>query len=547
MRAGFNEDALQESGTSARTTATTTTTSTFEKVTYSAHWPFLSQCLHPTSPGGLLNFTLPTCQEFQESDFSRNAKIAIVGGGPGGVSVAKLLDDRGFRKVTLFEAQDRVGGKSRRYVDKSGSAHELGTCYLAGKYECITAWAQAMNLTEIWIDKSRLTSSDKAVIANMKPPAYADTNTQFADYAFRELHIAPDQFESRVEQAAQVYVQHWVATMGSMDHIFPSEQNVNKQALNNTFEEWLLQRNLSALIPLFHVSMAGQGYGSPSDMPALYGLMWNHPNLLLGRGTSEALHAHGHRMLLEGFQTLWERLIASSGVQVRLNTEISRIDREPQGAWITDKSGKREHFDWIVMAAPMPQALTLIPDATPEELAVFGSFNYHELSATMFDVSSMGNLPADVELFTWSDRLPSQTDYFRESLENGKIVREMYDADGDDGPVTLRHTANIKGHQDNIAGVLQISDFRATNAQLQAAVISDASAYGVQLQPLHTYRWTYMPFLNISDIVADRKPWRMWDLQGKTRTWWVGSYVSFESVADVLDYNLQLVNSRLCQ
>ena len=62
-----------------------------------------------------------------------------------------------------------------------------------------------------------------------------------------------------------------------------------------------------------------------------------------------------------------------------------------------------------------------------------------------------------------------------------------------------------------------------------------------------TERWSnYMPFKSLSEVVDERMPWRMWDLQGRQRTWFIGSHVSFESVADVLDYNLKLLNSRLC-
>jgi hypothetical protein len=41
-------------------------------------------------------------------------------------------------------------------------------------------------------------------------------------------------------------------------------------------------------------------------------------------------------------------------------------------------------------------------------------------------------------------------------------------------------------------------------------------------------------------------PWCIWENQGNEDTWFIGNYASFESVADVLDYNIKMVNEQLC-
>jgi len=47
------------------------------------------------------------------------------------------------------------------------------------------------------------------------------------------------------------------------------------------------------------------------------------------------------------------------------------------------------------------------------------------------------------------------------------------------------------------------------------------------------------------DYQHERALEEQYGLQGKLNTWFIGSYTSFESVADVLDYNLKLVNEHL--
>jgi phytoene dehydrogenase-like protein len=66
-------------------------------------------------------------------------RIGIVGAGPGGLSLARLLTERGIDDVTVIERSPRVGGKSLT-VRHQGIGHELGTCYVADGYTTVRAW-----------------------------------------------------------------------------------------------------------------------------------------------------------------------------------------------------------------------------------------------------------------------------------------------------------------------------------------------------------------------------------------------------------------------
>merc|ERR1719293_239371 len=93
------------------------------------------------------------------------------------------------------------------------------------------------------------------------------------------------------------------------------------------------------------------------------------------------------------------------------------------------------------MAAPMPQAIALMADASDDERDLFGSYNFHELSVSLWNQSSTGVLPSDYKLFSFADRWPEMSKYYRMSDVGGRMVREMYDAAGDGGPFTFRKDA----------------------------------------------------------------------------------------------------------
>ena len=71
---------------------------------------------------------------------SRNLRIAIIGAGVAGLSAAQRLKDLGYRDITIYEKEDRVGGKVLSYRHK-GRVYELGALWSSGQYKVINALA----------------------------------------------------------------------------------------------------------------------------------------------------------------------------------------------------------------------------------------------------------------------------------------------------------------------------------------------------------------------------------------------------------------------
>ena len=56
---------------------------------------------------------------------------------------------------------------------------------------------------------------------------------------------------------------------------------------------------------------------------------------------------------------------------------------------------------------------------------------------------------------------------------------------------------------------------------------------------LGQYPWPY--FHNFPrSAINERMPWKLFDMQGKLKTWWIGASACFESVHDVTNYNWML-------
>ena len=56
---------------------------------------------------------------------NKDIRIAVIGGGPGGLGACEALRDKGYQNITLFESLSRVGGKSLSLTYKTPSGDEI--------------------------------------------------------------------------------------------------------------------------------------------------------------------------------------------------------------------------------------------------------------------------------------------------------------------------------------------------------------------------------------------------------------------------------------
>ena len=517
----------------------------------------MSHCLDPTSTGGLLDTNLRACQQGEESDIQKTDRIAIVGAGPAGVTMAYLLKKRGFQDITVFEKEDRVGGKSKSFA-YNGDKFDVGTIYTTNKYECVELLFDEFGISEIAIDtfnKPRLVT-DSAIFPdpfniNIAPEWYKDYTTATYGVPFSDLAAYAAKLAMEVGQ----YVGLWTQSMGSFDYYFPDETTVNFALLNISFLEWLEQRELFALISRLNVAVSAQGYGSLGEIPAFYGLMWIHPNFLGSGGTFS--------MVKEDWQTLWERMLESLDIDVVLEASISKIKRNANivNVLYREDGGdnanavRSQKFDRLIMAMPMPDGLPLL-DATDVEIAFLSRFNYKNGRMDLLNVNDAGLLksvvPYDVELFSWIGRVDQQTDYHVKFFDpkTGEASRYQWKTDGVDGALTLNRQALLKDRASNqgVSLLWSVVPLGKDADDVTPEAAADLESLQIDYDHIYTNNIPdYFPWKNMTDVINERIPWKIWDNQGNMRTWFIGSYVSFESISDVLDYNLKLVNERLCE
>ncbi len=146
------------------------------------------------------------------------------------------------------------------------------------------------------------------------------------------------------------------------------------------FSRWFGERYL--------LPMAGSIWSSPPSrvrefpLRAFVAFFDNH-------GMLEPWRAPRWRYVVGGSRRYVDAIAERFGGRIRTGARVTAIGRTPAGVEARLADGGREWFDEVVVACHSDQALRLLADATPEEVAVLGSIPYQANEAILHTDASL--------------------------------------------------------------------------------------------------------------------------------------------------------------
>lgn len=460
-----------------------------------------------------------------------NERIAIVGAGPSGIHMAYLLKKKGFQNVVVLEKSNRVGGKSYT-VKHRDTLHELGTCCTQPDYEDnVLALAQEFGLWEpanlpsfnVWLEGL---SNSISYASYVLPEAMKLAETNDPQVAVESIFAALTKY---VRLHRELFGKYNGELMRK-----PTPRVMSM--VNCTFLEFIKEHKLTMLMPILIMSHTG-GYGYMDEVSALYGLMWNTPNLLKGMAGGMSGAQLPFYLIKGGFQMLWETIQTWENIDVRFGVDITRIYRRNDKVLIKYSSSKDwAEFDFLIWTPSLFSNLHLI-DASDKEKELFSGLNPAWFSTTLFDSTygNRGEAPVDIWLSTvenkkeqavWEQRDSYGTlnNYYGPTYQDGSLPG------GPDGRYIRTGVAyqygKVKPDESTLEEIFQ-QHFAGLNA--------------TEIEVIERKIWEYFPRFS-PEKMASGVLWDIFDNQGSRRTWFAGSSVIIESVKSVLEYNKLLVS-----
>ena len=262
--------------------------------------------------------------------------VVVVGAGLAGLSAARRLVTFG-RDVVVFEARDRVGGRTEGGVLSDGTPVELGGTWIGPTQNRMYALVEELGLETFrtWNDEGALLVSLSGRQSRMKP--HRGAAPRLNPFALADLGQGLARFE-RLARRVNL-TEPWRT---------PGADRLDGQ----TFETWI-RRNLRtpAGRAYFHIACEAVFAAEPADLSLLHALFYTHSGtdfetlLATDRGAQQDRVVGGSIRIAE---TMAERL----GDRVRLDSPVSGIAQHDAGVRVRLRDGEVVEGSRAVVTLP---------------------------------------------------------------------------------------------------------------------------------------------------------------------------------------------------
>ncbi len=318
---------------------------------------------------------------------SRPQHVAVLGGGPSGLTVALELAGAGHR-VTLLEATDRLGGLGTWFEWRDRAIEQFYHCQMPGDAALLRLIRSVGLIDEMYWKPTRM----GMVVDGRRYPFNG---------ALDLLRFSPLSFVDRIRFGVISLLLRPLGKGRDLDH--------------TPIGDWLIPLYGRRIWNKILRALFLMKFGDHADqLPALY--LWAR----MGRESNTATRGYLRGGLKRLIDTIEARL-ESLGAEVRYGARVERMTQEGQVASLTLSDGATVEADWVVSTLPLP-TLKKATAGTPLEPRIpVPDVPYQGV------VNALFFLKKPLDNFYWSAVISSGTE-FDGLVEMTELVeREHYD------------------------------------------------------------------------------------------------------------------------
>ncbi len=459
------------------------------------------------------------------------SRVCVIGAGASGISMGRLLVQRGYT-VTILESADHVGGMchSIEYTEPGASGprwFDVGANYVTKDYREVRALADELHF-DLVTDTAFQNQHALEVATGVIRPGTDVVNDGIPRLKFGAAAIRYLWLQWKYRKAVQT----------------PGFGAVSAEKdLQCDFASWLRKHDLMPLYRLFMIPITAFGYGPLEEVPTAHAMKYiDTARFLSMLATGLHLPQSWPRRVERGFGTLWQE--AAQGLDIELSTHVLEIVRGPGLVTVRsqDASGTEQlrTFDKLVIAMPPDDANFL--DRTADELRLFrpGVINYRDFRIT---TAVVPGFPYQVmlELMVQPDMGGAYPPFDPTDEPPGNGHPWIFGKQWDDSKLLLFY-ANVPHDTDE--------DHVVETARRDCETCCRVGGSGHWVEQHSYHPWPqYFPHVEVADMIDFDGTGESWydlveALQGTNETYYVHGVVAFELVESIMEYARALVESR---
>ncbi|MBU3142846.1 FAD-dependent oxidoreductase [Clostridium sp. CF012] len=408
-------------------------------------------------------------------------KIAIIGGGLSGLAIAAGLQRKGYKNVTVFERDNRLGGKLHTICYK-GKSYEFGALFSMPSQKHLKSLMKTFNIK---IDGPRISRVNYDTNGNKIMQIPKDALGDFV----KELDRLPDV----------------LAEYKSLEKV--NIHNI-EAPLMLPFSKWCDINQLKILKTVYAHYFTSYGLGDIEAVPALYVLrILNYDNLMSFMELPELC------MWKEGVSVLTECL-RQRIKDIRLTQNVTKISLSNHEKLCVHTDFEVLEFDGVVITAPLTQFSDFY--AADYEMKQFlSSIKYQNYNVYAFIV----------------DKVPKGCGCVLENLSLKKRGHIM---------IWCSRWDSVSGEE--MVMVYAYNNPENSKAASLKVIESDLLKLGIQNPRLYQFkRWQQCPHVDTS-VLQKGFYEKIEAMQGKNNIFLAGEIMSTVSMENSIQYSEYLIN-----
>ncbi|KAJ0563865.1 putative AMP-dependent synthetase/ligase, amine oxidase, phosphopantetheine binding ACP [Helianthus annuus] len=437
-----------------------------------------------------------------------NTRIAILGGGPSGLSAAYALAKLGYNNVTLVEKYHTVSGMCES-AEIEGKMHLFYICKFGKVYD-LGGQVLAANSAPTIFHLAKELGSELEEMDSHKLALIDSSTGKYEDIKVADDYLAVVSLTLELQDKAKNSGRNGVHAISE----FASEQ----------VPEFLETKGLKSVPNSVVYGYTASGYGFVEDMPYAYIHEFTRTSM-----------AGKIRRFKGGYMGFWQKLSKSLPVNIQCNTEVLAIKRNSSSVSVNIKNSIGEvetvEFDKVIISGAFPftngkmyRSPTYVSPETNK-----GLMDLSDLEKELFSKVETIDYYTTVMKIKGLDHLPIGFYYFAEfmnpsTIGNPVAVQKFY-ADTD---IYLFWS---------YGNAVDVTGPRVTELATEVVNSMGGQVESVILQR----RFKYFPHVSSQDMKDGFYNRMENELQGQQNTYYVGGLVAFELTERNSSYSMNLI------
>jgi predicted NAD/FAD-binding protein len=409
---------------------------------------------------------------------AETANYLILGAGPAGLTMAKMLLDRGIEDVVLLEASDKVGGKCLS-SEIGDHVVEFGTCYAIWSHKYILKQMKKLGIKRNYLRAQRI--DDRELLDYIRD----GSGPPFLWQVIKYLRLR-GRLVARAEK---------------------NDPAVN-QVLAQPTSDWLRAHNLGKIENMMHRVVTSIGYGYLNRLPLIHAFRWVDFDMLVTGLLKFTVMPDG------GWQHFWDRF--AEALDVRLNQTATKIERGETGVAVETSDGRTYRGNYLINTIPVSDFCKLAkPSAS--ETRVANAIDWGGYTTSLLSVAAWEH---EAPVNSWSATCATDAN-------DGQILFSRFECPNEDGRLLFT--------------VGQLSSAYEAEELSELALFSAAERGAQDPLMVQQTDWSYMPTYR-AECIRDGLIETMSTMQGENRTFHSGASFSHEAVSTISSFNARLLS-----